>query len=517
MHFAKHLLITCLAAAPMASVVAATDHEPQQQSQTAEPKENAVTTSHEVRLHGDSIDYKATAGNLLIRKDDGTADASVFYVAYTVKSDKPRPVTFLYNGGPGSSSIWLHMGSVGPVMVQTADGKPTAPPPYKVTANPNSILDKSDLVFIDAMGTGFSHGIAPKDDKADKGGKKEDPSKPFWGVDQDVDAFARFIERYVTVNKRWNDPKFLMGESYGTTRSAALVNRLQEDGVTMNGVVLVSSILNYGAEMPGLDREYINNLPTYAAIAWYHNKLANKPAELAPFLKEVRDFASGEYAHALAQGQNISESEADAVAQKLHQYTGLSVQYIKEANLQVDPSRFRKELMRDERLTVGRYDGRFMGIDEDAAGETPDTDASDTAVTGAFVAAFNSYLANDLKFDSKVPYKLFAMDAIRTWDWKHAVPGSHWPVPMPYVVADLGNAMRTNPYLKVFSANGYFDLATPFFGTEFDLAHMALPKSLQKNLQFGYYPSGHMIYLNPTAHKELADDLEKFYDQATHK
>jgi len=284
--------------------------------------------------------------------------------------------------------------------------------------------------------------------------------------------------------------------------------------MTMNGVVLQSSILNYNEEMPGLDNSFVNNLPTYAAIAWYHNKLPNKPKELAPFLEKVRHFASTEYAHALSLGQTLSDAEENAIAEQLHQYTGLSIKYLKETNLEIDPSRFRKELLRDERLTVGRYDGRFMSVDKDAAGETPDTDASDTAIGGAYTAAFNYYLANDLKYSSKTPYKVMA-DAIMHWDWKHAAPHSHWPVPMPFVVDDLGNAMRTNPYLKVFSANGYFDLATPFFETEYDLAHMDLPKNLQKNLTFGYYPSGHMIYLNPVAQKELWKDLEKFYDSAT--
>lgn len=508
MQFAKHLLLACLVATP----ALAADKAPAKAADAA-PKEKAVNTDHRMRLHGHTINYQATAGNLIIRNKKGKPDASVFYVAYTVKSKKPRPVTFLYNGGPGSSSIWLHMGSIGPVRVLTANGKPTMPPPYTVSSNPDSILDKTDLVFIDAIGTGFSKGLVQKGE--DGKPKSANPNKRFWGVDEDVSAFARFIERYITVNNRWNDPKFLMGESYGTTRSAALVNRLQEDGMSMNGVVLVSSILNYGALMPGLDRGYINDLPTYAAIAWYHNKLPNRPEKLAPFLEKVRAFARDDYAHALSLGQKLGDSERKQVAETMHQYTGLPVKYLLDANLRVGQGQFRKELLRDQHLTVGRYDGRFEGVDMNAIGETPDTDPSDTAVSGAFVAAFNHYLTNDLKYSHKLPYKLFANQAIQVWDWKHSSPGSYWPIPMPYVVQDLGNAMRTNPYLQVFSANGYFDLATPFFGTEFDLAHMQLPAKLQKNLHFGYYPSGHMIYLNPKALTSLSQDLEQFYSNTT--
>jgi len=481
------------------------------------PTERAVVTSHSLQLGGRSIAYKATAGTLLIRDDKGKPDASMFYVAYTVGSEKDagkRPVTFLYNGGPGSASIWLHMGSYGPVRVVTSSPDATAPAPYRIEPNPDSLIDKTDLVFVDAIGTGYSQGL-PKEDKekVDKG-KDDNPNKRFWGTDQDIDAFGRFIARYITVNERWNSPKFLFGESYGTPRSAGLAKYLEGKGIALNGVVLLSSILNYASRLPGLDNDYVNLLPTYAANAWYHDKLASKPATLEPFLTEVRSFARGDYAVALAKGQDLQPAERDAIAERMSKYTGLSVAYLVEANLRVSQPRFRKELLRGERRTLGRYDGRFEGIDMDAAGETPETDPSDTGIRGAFTAAFNDYIVRELNYTSDVPYKTNG-NAIGEWDWKHALAGQRRPVPLPITVPDLSEAMRTNPHLKVLSANGWFDLATPFFATEYDLAHMDIDPKLRSNLTITYYPSGHMVYLNLEAAKQFKADLAKFYDSAT--
>ena len=480
--------------------------------------EKSVVTSHSLQLGGRTIAYKATAGTLLIRDDKGKPDASVFYVAYTADGERDasrRPVTFLYNGGPGSASIWLHMGSYGPVRIVTSSPDPTAPAPYRVEANPDSLLDKSDLVFVDAVGTGYSKGLV-KEDKDGKPDKEtiENPNKRFWGTDQDIDAFGRFITRYITVNKRWNSPKFLFGESYGTPRSAGLSKYLEEHGIALNGVVLLSSILNYASRMPGLDNDYVNLLPSYAAIAWYHNKIANRPATLEPYLTEVRNFARGDYAVALNKGQDLTTAERDAIAERMSKYTGLSAAYLKEANLRVSQPRFRKELLRDERRTLGRYDGRFEGIDMDAAGETPETDPADTAIRGAFTAAFNDYIVRELNYTSDVAYATSAGSAIREWDWKHALRGQTRPVPLPIMIADLSEAMRTNPHLKVMSANGWFDLATPFFATEYDLAHMDIDPKLRSNLTFTYYPSGHMVYLNLEAAKQFKADLAKFYDSA---
>ena len=469
------------------------------------PPEKTSASHGSVDVGGRAVHYTATAGNVLIQDKDNKPDASVFYVAYTVGAARgagERPVTFFYNGGPGSPSVWLHMGSVAPVRVESASAEATAPPPYHLVPNPYSLIDRSDLVFIDAVGTGWSTPVGK--------GKGKD----FWGVDQDLDAFAKAITRYVTLNHRWNSPKFLFGESYGTTRSAALVNKLQGDGMSFNGVVLLSSILNYGANSPGLDQSYVGAMPTMAAIAWYHDKVSNKPTDLHAFLDEARAFAAGEYSDALAKGQNLAPAELDAVATRLSRFTGLSVQYLKEANLRVSQSRFRKELLRDERRTLGRYDGRYEGIDLDAAGENPEFDPSSTAITGAYIAAFNHYAEDTLKWSSDTPYVRTGPDIIKDWDWKHAQPGSRFPQRVPYVAADLARAMRENPELQVLSANGWFDLATPFFATEYDISHMQLDASLRGNVTFTYYPSGHMVYLNVDALKQFRADLDHFYDRA---
>ena len=524
--FRTGLFASLLCLAPATAILAAEHDEAAKPDEKAEaakparakteaPPERSSVTSHSVQIGGRSIAYKATAGTLLIRDDKDKPDASVFYVAYTVDGDSTkRPVTFLYNGGPGSSTIWLHMGSFGPVRISTESPAATAPAPYQLVPNGDSLLDKTDLVFVDAIGTGYSKGLV-KEDKDGKPDKEslENPNKRFWGTDQDIDAFGRFIARYITVNKRWNSPKFLFGESYGTPRSAGLAKYLEEHGIALNGVVLLSSIINYGSRLPGLDNDYVNLLPSFAAIAWYHDKLPNRPATLEPFLTEVRNFARGDYAVALNKGQDLTAAERDAIAERMSRYTGLSTTYLKEANLRVSQPRFRKELLRDERRTLGRYDGRFEGIDMDAAGETPETDPADTAIRGAFTAAFNDYIVRELNYTSDVAYNVSA-PAIADWDWKHKVRGQMRPVPLPIMGADLSEAMRTNPHLKVLSANGYFDLATPFFATEYDLGHMDIDPKLRGNLSFTYYPSGHMVYLNLEALKQFKQDLAKFYDSA---
>jgi carboxypeptidase C (cathepsin A) len=475
------------------------------------PVRNSVT-DHELSLAGKVIHYTATAGNLLIRGEDEQPNASVFYVAYTldgVTDLRNRPVTFLYNGGPGSASMWLHMGSVGPVRVVTSSPENTGPGPYQITPNEYSLLDTSDLVFVDAVGAGYSRPVG-------KGSIKD-----FAGTDQDVRAFQNFIYEYVSVNHRWNSPKFLFGESYGTTRSAALVDALEDSGMYFNGVILMSSILNYFVQAPGSDALFIGNLPSYAAIAWHYEKVAHKGKDEKAFLDEVRAFARGPYAEALAQGQNLPQPQVDAIAAKLSSFTGLSVAYIKDANLRVSPARFRKELLRDKRAILGRYDARFEGTDVDAAGETPGYDPSDAGITGAFVSALHEYLDHELNYRSTETYLPSGPGINQAWDHSHRL-GSALPIagaggrPMrdAYVAGDLADAMRKNPKLRVFSVNGLFDLATPFFITEFDLAHMELDPKLRGNIEFGYYPSGHMIYLNVDALKQLKSDLSSFYSRA---
>lgn len=480
---------------------------PKEEKPAAIPPERNSVTHHELSLADRAIRYSATAGTLLIDGEDSKPYGSVFYVAYTedgVSDSRTRPVTFLYNGGPGSASLWLHMGSVGPMRVITDSPKATGSGPYQLVSNQYSLLDKSDLVFIDAVGSGYSRPV----------GKATE--KDFAGTDQDVRAFGRFITRYVSLNQRWNSPKFLFGESYGTTRSAALVDALQNDGMYFNGVVLMSTILNYGIRSPGYDNESIGYLPTFAATAWHFDKIKNKPADMKAFLNEVRTFARGPYAEALAQGDNLPESQVNSIAAKLSSYTGLPVDYIKDANLRISPTRFRKELLRDNRLILGRYDARFEGTDFDAAGEAPGYDPSSTGISGAFIAEFHDYLNRDLKYSSNETYFPSGPNINRIWDHTHRPAGGGLqPLREPYVAGDLADAIRKNPSLKVLSVNGLFDLATPFFVTEYNLAHMGLEPKLRGNVQFTYYPSGHMIYLNVDALKQLKVDLARFYGEAS--
>ncbi len=495
-------------AEPGAAARGAAEPEPGKDAALPIPAETKAVTQHVWTAGGGDLHYTATAGNLLIRDDDEKVNGSLFYTAYT-QIDAPaktRPVTFFYNGGPGSATIWLHMGSLGPVRVITASPEATGPAPFRYVPNEYSLLDKSDLVFIDAPLTGFSRAVG-------KG-----TAKDFAGTDQDIKAFEKFIVRYITVNGRWNSPKFLFGESYGTTRSAGLVAALNNDGVEFNGVTLLSSILNYARRSPGLDNEAWGYLPTYAAIAYYHRKVP-QTGTLAEWVEAARTFARGPYLSALQQGDRLPPEQFNAIAQGVANFTGLSAKYVKQSNLVIAPGRFRKELLRDQDEILGRYDARFEGFDVDAAGENPGYDPSDTGISGVYVGAFHDYIRTELKYTSDEPYNLQGPGLNANWDFKHKPPGNGYTggraQSEPDTAIDLADAMRKNPHLKVFSANGYFDMATPFFETEYDLSHMYLPPALRGNVQFGYYPAGHMVYLNVEALKALHADMDRFYDGAT--
>ncbi|MEO9004648.1 MAG: hypothetical protein ABI288_07915, partial [Ginsengibacter sp.] len=451
-------------------------------------KKDSVTTKHEenqqprtevshgvVTIDGQRINYTSTAGTLILKNDKKEKTASMFYISYTrdgVNDTNHRPITFCYNGGPGGSSVLVNLGGFGPTRVITADAEPTPPPPYQIKENPYSLLNNTDLVFIDAVGTGYS-GLLEKGTGSD-----------FWGCDADVTSFSDFIYQYLNKNNLWNRPKFLLGESYGTPRSAMLANRLQQQGIALNGIILISSILNFNNEFwfqpPGSnDLSYELYLPSYAAIAWHHKKLPHQPASLQNFLQDVREFALGDYAQALNKGDTISQALYAKVVQQLHNYTGLSESYLKEANLRVTPQRFEKELLRNERKTVGRYDARYEGIDFDAAGENPDYDPSSTAMFPAVVSAFHNYLLNNLNYNSEADYVFLSYKVNGAWDWHHTVGGHKYPV--PNTLPDLQEVMTQNPYLHVFSGNGYYDLATPFFKTEYELNHLNLAPELQKH------------------------------------
>ncbi len=476
------------------------------------PKEETAVTQYQMTVAGKEIHYTATAGNLLISKDEHDELQkpyhSVFYIAYTEDGAdaKSRPVTFLYNGGPGSATIWLEMGSVGPMRVITDSPEATHNAPFQVVPNEYTLLNKSDLVFIDAPGTGYSHPVG-------KGTLKD-----IAGVDEDLTAFTRFIIRYIDVNKRWNSPKFLFGESYGTTRSAGLSATLAEAGVQLNGITLLSSILNYNARSAGLDNNFITDFPTFAAIAWYHNKIQNKPANVMDWIHKAQAFASGPYAQALWAGNALSSADEDKVADEMSAFIGISPTFIKQSNLRISAFRFRKELLRDQNRILGRYDARFEGPDAEEAGDFSPYDPSDTGISGAYIAAFHNYLENDLKMVSSETYNN-TISGARDWNWDHRPAtgggrGFGGGQRMPYVAGDLGDTMRKNPHLKVFAANGVYDLATPFTATEWELAHMGTEPKTRSNITWGYYPAGHMVYLNVEALKSFRKDLDKFYDEA---
>ncbi|MFZ2996850.1 S10 family peptidase [Sphingobium sp.] len=450
------------------------------------------------RVDGRAIAYTQSAGTLTIRDEKGKPVASMFYTAYTA-AGKNRPLTFFYNGGPGSSSLWLRMGSFAPEHARTGDPQAVRPAPFDVGPNPDSLIGSTDMVFLDAIGAGYSRPLGD--------------AKPadFYGVDQDVDAFAKAIMRYTTKFGRWASPKYIFGESYGTTRSGALAYQLEDRGLALNGVVLLSSIMNYGVRQSGFDTIHIGYIPSYAATAWYHNRVPNRPATLEEFVEEARIFANGPYATALLKGQDISPQEMDSIATQMSRFTGLSVDYIKRANLRVSLSRFRKEILRDSRETVGRFDSRYKGIDDDAAGETPDYDASSTGITGLYVGSFLDQVTRQMGYETDLSYRLSAREGGDfKWDWTHEAP-SGGKQNVADVTADLSAAMRTNPHLRVLSLNGYYDMATPFFSTERDLKHMMLEPALRQNLQFHYYPAGHMVYLNPVALHQMRLDMERYY------
>lgn len=479
----------------------------------ADIEEKSSVTQHTIHLDGQAIPYAATAGLTLLKNDQGEPTGLMYSVAYTrsdVKDLSTRPISFLYNGGPGSATMWLHMGAFGPRRIVTTNAPDFTPPaPFELVDNTESLLDKSDLVFIDAMGTGFSHAVCK--------GKPQD----FYGIDEDIDAFGQFVDTYISRNDRWNSPKFLIGESYGTFRSAALGNYLQDRySIQLNGIVLISSVLDLSTITfgPGDDRPYEFYLPSYAAVAWYHNMLKNKPADLPAFIQQAREYAYGDYAAALAKGADISDQEKSAVAAKLSSFTGLSEDYLIKADLRVKLGQFMAELERREGKTVGRIDARFTGDTLDLLEETAEGDPEGPAVGGAFTAAVNQYTHDELKFGKNMDYNN-SIQGARSWNWRRrpnpGQRGGFFPG-APNVEPDLAHAMMTNPYLHVQVENGYFDFATPFFATEYTMDHLGLPPNLEKNISLKYYTAGHMMYLHTPDRVKLHSNIAAFIDANIH-
>ena len=503
-------------------------------TEAAEPPADS-TTEGSVTVGGEKIAYRAVAGTLTVgstdsqdamlgmdgkmlpdtgekapdpdKPEEATATARMFYVAY-FKKDAPagRPVTFLYNGGPGSATMWLHMGSFGPKRVVTTDAQHDEGAPYKIVNNDYSLLDVSDVVFIDAPGTGFSRIMG------------EDKEKAFWGVDQDAHAFDRFIRRLLTKYNRWNSPKYLLGESYGTPRSAVLSADLQN--VDLNGIILLSQILSFDNSIdgpkwnPGVDQAYALGLPTFAASAFYHHKLPTQPAALEPFLAEVEQYAMGDYMSALLKGSELPETSKQAVAEKLHQYTGLPVAYLMRANLRVTGAAFSKQLQLDDETTTGRLDTRYKGPDIDPLSSDAEYDPQSNAISSAYTAALNQYMRTDLKYGENQTYKPGAYaDPDFSWDLRHQPPGGP-PANQQWggtnVMPDLAYTMKSNPKMKVMLAGGYYDLATPYFEGKFEMHHLQIPQKLQANISYHYYQSGHMVYVNEEVLKQFHADVAAF-------
>jgi carboxypeptidase C (cathepsin A) len=458
-------------------------------------EEKTSQTPHTMRLDGRDIKYTATAGTLPIRSEDGKLAARMFYVAYTKDGEdvKTRPVSFLYNGGPGAATVWLHMGSFAPRRVQMADEGFQPAPPYRFVDNDNSLLDVTDLVFVDAISTGYSRVVSGVN------------AAQFHGQQGDLRAFGDFINEYLKTGSRWASPKFLIGESYGTIRSAGLSQELQtRHGVELNGIVLVSSLLTYQTILTGPQNDIalVSYFPTYTTTAWFHKKL---PADLQSkdikrAADEARAFATGEYATALIKGNSLSDAERKVVAQKIARLTGLSADYVERANLRIEPGRFRKELLRDKRLAVGRLDSRYTATDADAAGEQQEFDPSNTALQGAYTAMFSDYVRNELKWESDIHYD--TSGNVRPWTYDQ---NKYMDMTEP-----LRQTMARNPFLKVLVVAGYYDMATPFMGAEINFWHLGYDRTFTDRVAFTYYEGGHMMYTRPSAHKALKSDLAKF-------
>lgn len=473
------------------------------------PEEKTSVTHHTIEINGQEIHYTATAGTIILKEEDEEkgekSKASIFYIAYTkddVEDNASRPITYSFNGGPGSSSVWMHLGMLGPKRVLFDDEGMPLPPPYKLVDNQFSLLDKTDLVFIDPVSTGYSRTVP---------GEK---SEEFHGVKKDIESVGDFIHQYTSRNKRWLSPKFIIGESYGTTRAAGLSGYLQDrHGMFLNGLMLISSILNFVTARfdPGNDLPYILFLPTYTATAWYHKKLSPElQADLRATLKQVEEFAYNDYTLALMQGSALSSEQQTKIAKKLAAFTGLSEEYIMQTDLRINIFRFCKELLRDEGLSVGRLDSRFKGKDRDDAGEVFERDPSYSAILGPYAATMNHYVRDDLEFENDLPYEILSPLYQK---WKFEEQKNHYL----NVAETLRKAIATNPDLKVFVANGFFDFATPYFATEYTFNHIGLPSNYMKNISMGFYEAGHMMYVRLASLEEVKKDLSNFIDSAWDK
>lgn len=462
-------------------------------------KDHASVTKQTITIDGKKIDYEATAGTLTIKDEEGKPQANMFYMAY-IKSGEDagkRPLTFCFNGGPGSSSVWLHLGAFGPRRVAMTDEGQALPAPVKLVESEGCLLDLTDIVFIDPVSTGFSRAADEKN------------AKQFHGVQEDLTSVGEFIRLYVTKNNRWDSPKYLAGESYGTTRAAGLAGHLQNRvGMRLNGILLVSAVLNFGTIRfdDGNDQPFSLFLPSYAATAWHHQKLTPdlQKLTLPKFLSEVEAFASGDYQSALHKGLDLSPSDKKAIAAKVSKYTGLGEDYVLRSDLRIEAQRFMRELLRDRGETVGRYDSRYRGKDSNDVAERPEYDPSYSAVQGSYTEGFNTYVRKHLKYETDLPYEILTG---RVQPWNYATATNRYL----NVAPTLRSAMATNGDLRVFVANGYYDLATPYAATQYTVKHLGSDRKLLDRVTMTYYEAGHMMYLHKPSLLKLKADIAAFY------
>lgn len=473
------------------------------------PKGEIFSSTQSVTIDGKKISLATETGTVQLRDENDKPIALFGFTHYKkTNSNKNRPIVFAFNGGPLSASFWLHFGVLGPKRVEINDPDYTKPAPYKVVNNEFSILNKADLVMVDPIGVGFSKPIG------------DSKWKDFWGVDQDIRSIGLFIEQFIIRSGKMNAPKYLLGESYGTFRNAGLVKYLQDKGVAMNGVIMVSAVfdLHHLLFGPGDDISYLIHFPTYAASAWYHNKVKDKGDSLEAFLERVRDFTEDEYAPALLKGDQLSSDEKQSMAQKLADFSGLNKDYWLKADLRVSNSEYFQEFLRKEGQTLGRLDSRFAGVNEDLLAQFAMTDPTGDAISPPFIAAFKDYLYNDLKVRKDLTYTTSASARKGfKWDWSHS-GNVIWNAQVAVsTLPDMTSAMKRNPNLKVLILNGYYDLATVFYGVEYSINHMGLSADLKKNIIMKYYEAGHMMYTHKPSMQKFKTDVDEFIDQTSNQ